>query len=208
MTIKDRKRLDDPFSQRARKEGYPARSVYKLEEIDLKYKLFKPGQKVLDLGCSPGSWTLYAAGKVGPKGQVLGLDLVIPSSTFPPQVTLIEANLLDADIEELKIETGTFDLVLSDMAPKTMGRREVDQARSLELSQTAWQWAAKLLKFKGNFVFKIFQSQDCDDFVRTLKTHFASINRLKPKATRSQSLETYVIAQKYNAKPHCCPAKG
>ena len=197
MAIKDPKRLDDHYSQKARKEGYPARSVYKLEEIDQKYKLVQGGQRVLDLGCSPGSWTLYVAAKVGLKGRVVGLDLALPANSFPSNVNLIEADLLDNNIE-LVSGDGPFDLILSDMAPKTMGRRDVDQTRSLALVEIAWSWALQLLKPKGHFVFKVFQSQDADDFIlQNLKTKFDSINRLKPKATRNQSLETFVVCRKY-----------
>lgn len=197
MTIKDRSRLDDHYSQKARQEGFPARSVYKLEEIDQKHRLFKPGQKVLDLGCAPGSWSLYAADKVGSQGRVIGLDLDPPTSSFPPQVAILKADLLEDRMDELVSETAPFDLVLSDMAPRTMGRREVDQARSLELCRMAWAWAERLLKPGGHFLFKIFQSQDGDDFIRGLQPCFAKITRLKPKATRSHSLETFVLAKGY-----------
>jgi len=197
MAIKDRSRLDDHYSQKARQEGFPARSVYKLEEIDQKHKLFKAGQKVLDLGCAPGSWSLYAAGKVTPQGRVIGLDLDPPTNSFPPQVTILKADLLEDRMDELVRETAPFDLVLSDMAPRTMGRREVDQARSLELCRMAWAWAERLLRPGGHFLFKIFQSQDGDDFVRGLQPRFEKITRLKPKATRSQSLETFVLARGY-----------
>jgi len=196
MAIKDRKRVDDHYSQRARKEGFPARSVYKLEEIDQKYKLLKTGQKVLDLGCAPGSWTLYAAGKVGLKGRVIGVDLELPAAAFPPQVSLFKGDLLENPLE-LVAGAAPFDLVLSDMAPKTMGRREVDQARSLELCRVAWAWAEKMLAGGGHFLFKLFQSQDGDDFIRTLQPRFSRIIRLKPKATRSQSLEIFVLGLKY-----------
>lgn len=201
MTIKDKKRLNDHYSQKARKEGYPARSVYKLEEIDQKYKLFKPGQNILDLGCAPGSWTLYAAEKVGFKGKVLGIDLQSVDRSFPPQVRVLQADLLACNQELIEVE-GPFDLVLSDMAPKTMGRREVDQARSLELCQMAGYWADINLKRGGHFLFKIFQSQEGDDFIQNLKHKYTKISRLKPKATRSQSLEVFVLAQNFLGLPN------
>ena len=197
MAIKDKKRVDDHFSQKARKEGYPARSVYKLEEIDQKYKLLKPGQKILDLGCAPGSWTLYAAEKVGFQGRVVGIDLQRIDRSFPPQVRVLQADLLECGRDLISGE-GPFELVLSDMAPKTMGRKEVDQARSLELCEMAWDWARALLKPGGHFLFKIFQSQEGDDFIRGLKSDFAKISRQKPKATRSQSLEVFVLAQGFS----------
>lgn len=196
MAIKDIKRVNDHFSQKARKDGYPARSVYKLEEIDQKYKLLKSGQKVLDLGCAPGSWALYAAEKVGLNGRIVGIDLQRVDCGFPPQVRVLQADLLECG-QDLISGEGPFELVLSDMAPKTMGRKEVDQARSLELCEMAWAWARALLKPGGHFLFKIFQSQDGDDFIRDLKSHFAKITRLKPKATRSQSLEIFVLGQGY-----------
>jgi len=196
MAIKDHKRLDDHFSRKARQEGYPARSVYKLEEIDQKYRLLKAGQKVLDLGCAPGSWTLYAAAKVGPRGRVIGLDLQPISSAFPPQVKIWQADLLADESLGLVLAEAPFDLVLSDMAPKTMGRREVDQARSLELCQIAWNWAEKMLLPGGHFLFKIFQSQEGENYIKeSLQKNFSKIIRLKPKATRSQSLEMFVLGQ-------------
>lgn len=202
MTIKDRSRINDHYSQKARKEGFPARSVYKLEEIDQKYRLLKPGQHILDLGCAPGSWSLYAAGMVGPKGRVLGIDISPVSAAFPPQVRVLQGDLLEVD-KSVAYDEAPFDIVLSDMAPKTMGRREVDQARSLELCQMAWAWAEALLKPGGHFIFKIFQSQDGDNFIRTFTKNFTKITRLKPKATRSESLEIFVLGQNFskNSKP-------
>lgn len=199
MAIKDHTRLDDHYSKKARQEGFPARSVYKLEEFDQKFRLFKPGQRVLDLGCAPGSWTLYAAGKVGEKGRVVGLDLTAPTLTFPPQVRVEQADLLENRLDLVEGE-GPFDLVLSDMAPKTSGRREVDQARSLELCQMAWSWAERLLKPGGHFLFKLFQSPEGDALVKTLTPRFQNVTRLKPKATRSQSLEIFVLARGLLAK--------
>jgi 23S rRNA (uridine2552-2'-O)-methyltransferase len=194
MTVKDRARLDDHYSRQARQEGFPARSVYKLEEFDRKYKLFRPGQRVLDLGCAPGSWTLYAAGKVGEKGRVVGLDLTAPGVAFPPQVRIEQADLLENRLELVAGE-GPFDVILSDLAPKTSGRREVDQARSLELCRVAWFWAERLLRPGGRFLFKLFQSAEGDAFVLSLAPRFRKITRLKPKATRARSVEIFVLAQ-------------
>ncbi|MDR2442283.1 MAG: RlmE family RNA methyltransferase [Deltaproteobacteria bacterium] len=197
MTIKDRQRLDDHYSRLARKEGYPARSVYKLEEFDMKYKLFRPGLKVLDLGCAPGGWTLYAAGKVGPRGLVVGLDLNKPSSSaFPEQVKLFESDLLAMEPEVIA-PFKPFDLVLSDMAPKTTGRSEVDQSRSLELCQAAWQIAKDALKPTGAFLFKVFQSPQADILAKNLAPLFGRQLWLKPKATRKQSMEIFILNLKF-----------
>ena len=190
MTIKDRSRLDDHYSRKARQAGYPARSVFKLEEIDRKYHLFQPGQRILDLGCAPGGWSLYAAHKVGREGLVLGLDLKLPSLKGEHQLLFLTVDLLTAS-PDLVSPKGPFDLVLSDLAPATCGRKEVDQARSLALTQAAWAWAEVLLKPEGHFLYKIFQSPEGEGFHRGLKEKFNKIELLKPKATRSQSREIF-----------------
>jgi 23S rRNA (uridine2552-2'-O)-methyltransferase len=191
VAVKDQSRLDDHYSRQARQSGYPARSVYKLEEIDRKYRLFRKGQRVLDLGCAPGSWSLYAARKVGEGGLVLGLDLHLPDyKKDEPQLFFLLADLLAASPELVRPQ-GPFDLVLSDLAPATCGRKEVDQARSLALVQVAWTWAEVLLKPGGHFLYKIFQSPEGEDFSRELKKKFNKIELLKPKATRSRSREIF-----------------
>lgn len=197
MTIKDQRRLDDHYSRKARKEGYPARSVWKLEEFDRKYGLFKPGQKVLDLGCAPGGWTLYAAAKVGAGGLALGYDLALPKGQkFPAQVVLREADLAEIDSAEA-VDLGPFDAVLSDMAPKTTGRREIDQALSLRLCLIAWDWARKSAKKGGFFLLKIFQSPDGDRFLKSLEPYFRKRTLLKPQATRKESQEIYFLGQAF-----------
>lgn len=200
MTVKDRARLDDHYSRQARRDGYPARSVYKLEEIDRRRRLFRPGQKVLDLGCAPGGWSLYAAGRVGAGGRVLGLDLKNPSGpAWPPQAIFRAADVLTADPEAWRAE-GPFDLTLSDLAPATTGRREVDQARSLELARAAWAWAQSLLKPGGHLVFKIFQSLAGDEFIRGLGRAFKEVDRIKPRASRRQSQEIFVLGLFFRAQ--------
>jgi 23S rRNA (uridine2552-2'-O)-methyltransferase len=192
VTIKDRSRLDDHYSRLARQAGYPARSVYKLEELDKKYHLLRPNQKVLDLGCAPGSWSLYAAKRVGPDGLVLGLDLQtqVLKGEPPPQLIFLVVDILETS-PKLVESRGPFDLVLSDLAPATCGRKEVDQARSLALVQAAWSWAEVLLKPGGHFLYKIFQSPEGDGFSQSLKKNFNKIELLKPKATRTSSREIF-----------------
>jgi 23S rRNA (uridine2552-2'-O)-methyltransferase len=186
--------LDDLYSRQARQAGYPARSVYKLEELDRKYRLFQPGQRVLDLGCAPGSWSLYVARKVGPGGLVLGLDLRPPilksEAKTLPQLSFQAADLL-ASSPELAEPHGAFDSILSDLAPATSGRKEVDQTRSLVLVQAAWAWAEVLLKPGGYFLYKIFQSPEAEAFSKNLREKFNKIELLKPKATRSRSMEIF-----------------
>jgi 23S rRNA (uridine2552-2'-O)-methyltransferase len=197
MAIKDRSRIDDYYSRKARKENYPARSVWKLEELDRRYRLFAKGQKVLDLGCAPGSWSLYAAKMVGPGGMVLGLDVCPPDARgFPANVIVMGADLLSASAA-LAASYGPFGVVLSDMAPKTTGRKEIDQARSLELCRAAWDWAGNLLAPGGDFLVKIFQSQEGEAFARDLAARFGALVRLKPMATRRQSQEIYILGREY-----------
>jgi 23S rRNA (uridine2552-2'-O)-methyltransferase len=193
MAIKDRNRLDDYYSQKARQEKYPARSVWKLEEFDAKYRLFKLGQRVLDLGCAPGSWSLYVGKAVGPKGLVLGLDLAPPRGvSFPENILIRQADLLT---DSLEVASGyaPFQVILSDMAPKTTGRKEIDQAKSLELCQMAWTWVKSLSDLGVDFLFKIFQSPEGDAFLKSLKTCYKQQFRLKPKATRKESQEIFVL---------------
>jgi len=159
--------------------------------MDRKHRLFRPGQRVLDLGCAPGSWSLYAARKVGPAGLVLGLDLKPPTlKNSEPQLFFLAADLL-ASSPDLAEPRGPFDLVLSDLAPATCGRKEVDQARSLALVQAAWAWAEALLKPGGHFIYKIFQSPEGEEFCRNLKEKFNQVELLKPRATRSRSREIF-----------------
>jgi len=190
MTIKDRSRLDDHYSRQARKEGYPARSIYKLEELDRKYHLFRLGLRVLDLGCAPGSWSLYAARKVGAGGLVLGLDLQLPALKIEPYLFFKSVDIL-AVSPEFAATQAPFDIVLSDLAPATSGRKEVDQARSLVLVQAAWGWARALLKPGGCFLYKIFQSPEGENFCKNLKENFNKVELLKPRATRGRSMEIF-----------------
>ncbi|MDR2368289.1 MAG: RlmE family RNA methyltransferase [Deltaproteobacteria bacterium] len=193
MTIKDRKRLDDYYSQKARKENYPARSVWKLEEFDAKYRLFRAGQRVLDLGCAPGSWSLYAGKAVGPGGLVLGLDVAPPeASGFPGNVIIRGADLL-TDGPDLAAGYGPFQVILSDMAPRTSGRKEIDQAKSLGLCSMALGWAKALSAPGGDFLFKIFQSPDGDGFLKEVGSYYEKQVRLKPRATRKGSQEIFVL---------------
>ena len=201
MAVKDRSRLDDHYSRQARQAGYPARSVYKLEELDRKYRLFRPNQRVLDLGCAPGSWSLYAARKVGSKGRVLGLDLRPPAfkGETLPQLFFQTADILATSLE-LAEPQGPFDLVLSDLAPATSGRKEVDQSRSLVLVQAAWDWAGALLKPGGHFLYKVFQSPEGEDFSKNLKEKFNKVELLKPRATRGRSMEIFGLGLGFKSK--------
>jgi len=141
MAVKKKKKInkwdDDHYTKLAKKENYPARSVYKLKEIDKKFSIFKNGQRVLDLGCAPGSWLKYAAQKAGKKGVVVGVDLKPVRIETEENVTTIEGDIFEREILDCILENGHFDVVMSDMAPNTIGNKHADSARSVALAETA-----------------------------------------------------------------------
>lgn len=183
-------RTQDIYAKRARREGYPARSVYKLEEIDRRIRLLRKGMSVLDLGASPGSWTLYAAEKVGREGRVVGLDLKPLRSEVPPQATFRVGDVREETVESLQ---GPFDVVLSDMAPDTSGHRDLDQYRSYELFEAAASLAAGTLVEGGNFVGKIFQGPEFEQARDELRARFEKVRVIRPKATRDVSYEVFLV---------------
>jgi 23S rRNA (uridine2552-2'-O)-methyltransferase len=193
----------DYYFLKAKTENYAARSVFKLQEIDERFRLLKPGYKVLDLGAAPGSWSQYASGKVGAQGRVLGIDLQ------PVKLTLPNAVFVTADMRELDLATTLaqagiappFDVVLSDMAPKTTGIRITDQARSLELCELALATAERFLRPRGSFVCKLFHSEEFEGFRAALRARFGRVEVLRPKSTRKESKEVFFIAQLYQPGP-------
>jgi 23S rRNA (uridine2552-2'-O)-methyltransferase len=191
--LKDKHQRHDVFHQRARKEGFAARSVYKLEEIDRKHHLLRPGQRVLDLGCRPGSWLQYAARIVGPRGALVGLDRQ-PLEVAIPQARIVVGDVHEVSVLELKGNLGGFDLVLSDMAPDTSGVRHLDQARSETLFERALAIAEEVLSPGGAFVGKLFQGPDFKNLVARCRAGFDKIHTVKPKGSRPDSIELYVVA--------------
>lgn len=186
----------DHYFKKAKQENYPARSVYKLEEIEKSSRLLSPGAAVLDLGACPGSWTLYAASRVGPSGRVLAIDLNPAGTAFPPHVTYLTGDMLDPapEILEAFSRLGPFDVVLSDMAPKTTGIKFTDQARSLELCEAALAVAVARLKPGGAFVVKIFQGPDAPAYLKALRDAFDKVRVAKPKSSRAESKEIFYVA--------------
>jgi 23S rRNA (uridine2552-2'-O)-methyltransferase len=181
----------DAYGERARKEGYPARSVYKLEEIDRRCHLIRGGQRVLDLGASPGSWTLYAARKVGASGEVLGLDLSPPRGALPRQARFEVRDVFEVTPEELG--GSVWDVVLSDMAPSTTGHRATDMARSYLLFMQALDLARSVLKPGGSFVGKIFQGVDFPAAQKAMRETFETTRVMRPVATRDISYEVFLV---------------
>ncbi len=184
---------DDAYARRARTEKYLARSVYKLQEIDKKYRIIREGFKVLDLGCFPGSWSQYAIEKAGPGGEVAGVDVTRPGSVLSPGFTFIQGDVLDMDVERLARDVGTRDLVLSDLAPATTGIRSTDAVRSTRLAGRALEIALKVLRTGGHFVCKVFEGQDLKPFKEQASGHFQQIRLFRPSAVRKGSREVYII---------------
>ncbi len=184
-------RPQDVFGKRAKTQGYPARSVYKLEEMDRRLRLFRRGQRVLDLGAAPGSWTVYASQCVGPKGSVIGVDVRPTKAELPANVTMREADALTISAQELG-GCRTFDVVLSDMAPSTSGVRSRDQYLSYELFMCALNLACQVLKPMGSYLGKLFQGPEFEDARRATAASFHKVRILKPEASRKESYEVFV----------------
>jgi len=183
----------DHYSTLAKKENFPARSVYKLKEIQQKYNIIKKGDKVLDLGCSPGSWLIYAAGLTGKKGRVTGVDLKPLSVKIPSNTRIYTADILSIDDEFYELTGKDFNVILSDMAPATTGNKSVDAARSFNLCEAALSIAQKTLMPGGSFVCKIFQGEDFKKFSDSVKAGFKKSRIFKPKSSRKASKEIYII---------------
>jgi len=193
----------DKYFKKAKQEGFAARSVYKLQEIDQKFKILKAGQTVLDLGAAPGSWSQWASTKIGPSGRILGVDLS-PVTVSLPNATFIQADLRDLDLEDVFRAHGftpPFDLVISDMAPKTTGIKSVDQARSLELCELALDVANRFLRPGGAFVCKFFQCGEFGQLRGEIKKAFERVEAMKPDSTRSISKEIFLVGLRKKQNP-------
>ena len=186
---------EDHLTRRAKSENYPARSVYKLEEIQNRFRVIKKNDKVLDLGCAPGSWLLYAAKEVKDQGRVFGIDLKQIDIDLPQNVSAIQDDILNLNNRSFLDEIKKFNVVLSDMAPATTGRKDVDALRSFELCRMALKVADDFLTADGNFVCKIFQGNDFNSFQKNVKSKFKSCKIFKPESCRKQSKEIYIIAK-------------
>lgn len=182
--------MKDSFYNKAKREGYRARSIYKLFELNKKYELIKKSDRVLDIGAAPGSW-LQACSNLAK--FVLGVDIQEIKNLRANNVKTLKLDINDKDILE-KIE-GKFDVVISDVAPKTSGIIDIDQDKSLQLSKRAFFIAKNKLIENGNFLCKIFQSADVDKFIQELRKYFKFIKMSKPIASRKHSKEIYIICK-------------
>lgn len=183
----------DHYTRRAQKENYAARSVYKLAEIQKKHRVIKKRDRVLDLGCAPGSWLQFAAEQTGDKGKVVGIDLKPVTIRLPDHVQAVVGDI-DELFQEAHPALGSgFSVVLSDMAPATTGNKHADSVRSFVLCETALAVAEKALKPGGHFVCKIFQGEDFKAFCDNVKKRFNKMLRFKPQSSRKGSKEIFVI---------------
>ena len=193
-----REHFADPFVQRAQSEGWRSRAVFKLEEIDRREKLLKPGQVCLDLGAAPGAWSQYAARRVGRKGRVVASDLL-------PMAELPGVEFVQGDFREEQVFAQLLsllperqvDVVLSDMAPNLSGVDVIDQPRSMYLAELALDMAARVLKPGGDALIKVFQGSGFQEMVQGARGRFARVKLVKPQASRSRSPEMYLLAMQF-----------
>ncbi len=181
----------DSYFKKAKEENYPARSVYKLQEINKKYRLIKPGDFVLDIGCAPGSWMIYLSEKVGRKGKVIGIDIVDLKIPLKENMKFIKGDVR-------KFVNGfdeKFDVIVSDAAPGTSGVHFVDVAKSLELAEASLDIVKKSLKPRGIFICKIFEGDGTSEFLEEIKNLFIFVKSFRPSAVRKYSREFYLVAK-------------
>ena len=191
----NKEHADDPYVQRAHKEGWRSRAVYKLEELDQKYNLIQPGMSIIDLGAAPGGWSQYVAKRVGGKGKVIAIDVLDMESIN--SVNFIQGDFTEQEIyESLREIVGQnpIDLVLSDMAPNISGISSVDQPRAMYLAELAADFALEVLPADGGLLVKLFQGTGFDDYVKMLRSKFTKVLIRKPEASRARSRETYALA--------------
>ncbi|MCX7032031.1 MAG: RlmE family RNA methyltransferase [Spirochaetes bacterium] len=186
----------DYYWQKSKDQGYPARSVWKLQEMQERFRLLDAGPHVLDLGCSPGSWSLMVLENLGGRGVLTGVDLDEPDAKLRsrPGFTFLQGDFMDPAVLASVVARGPFDVVLSDAAPSTSGNRIRDTERSLELGRAVLAAASACLRPGGNLALKIFQGGSERELLETLRAGFETTRAFKPKASRSESMETYFVA--------------
>jgi len=188
----------DPYVQKARRDGWRSRAVYKLEEIDDRERLLRPDMTCVDLGAAPGSWSQYVGEKLKGRVRIVAIDL-LPMDGLP-NTEFIQGDFMDeavlSELQELLGE-GKVDLVMSDLAPNISGNRAIDQPRAMYLAELALDFARQVLGKRGNFVIKLFQGAGIDPFVADVRSSFSSVKVRKPRASRAGSREVYLVARNY-----------
>lgn len=189
---------NDTWSRKAAKEGFRARSVYKLQELDERFHLLRSGQTVLDIAAAPGSWLQYVSKRIGPKGLAIGFDLT-PIQPIAENVRTFQQDITKSEEVDALLTAEhlpPIDLVLSDIAPSTSGIRDVDQWRSIELNQAVLAIAQRWLKSGGACVLKVFRGADFDAFLRDVKAEWSDVKMMSPRASRDRSREVYLVMRK------------
>ena len=190
----------DFWSKKAAQSGYPARSVWKLEELDKKFQLFKKDSAVLDLGAAPGSWTMYAIERCGKGGRVVSVDLIsLSASIVSEKLILVQGDMTAPDVRRSVAERGPYSLILCDAAPATTGNRTVDTAASNALAEAALSYAEEMLMQGGSFVAKVFQGGGERELIQKMKSLFSAAKTFKPEASRNRSFEVYVVGLELRA---------
>jgi 23S rRNA (uridine2552-2'-O)-methyltransferase len=190
--------VNDSYVKKAKKEGYRARSAYKLQEIDKKYKLIRPGLNVIDLGAAPGGWSQYARTRLGKKDHLVAVDL-LPIKPIEG-VEIIQGDFTDENIQKRIseiFEDQRIDLVLSDIAPNISGIALADQARSIGLAEAVFYWSCNVLAKDGALLMKVFQGSGFDQLRQEILRRFQSVVTKKPDASRSRSAEVYLLARRF-----------
>lgn len=187
--------FNDPYVHQAQKQGYRCRSAFKLLEMDEKYKIFRPGMNVLDLGCFPGGWCQVAMQCLKATGMVIGIDKQLMNEL--PNVIFCHGDILESKVERF-LEGKSFHVVLSDLAPSCTGHAPTDRLKMEELTSMVWQFALKILLPQGTLVMKIFHGHD--ELINSMNSFFQSVRYAKPSASRSASKEIYVIASQFKGK--------
>ena len=193
-TVSER-RYEDHYGRLAKQKGYPARSVFKLQEMQQRFRLLRPGARVLDLGASPGSWSQYCLQQIGGRGSLTAVDLkeLRIRTPGPPAFRFLRADLFDQSLGERLRREGPYDLVLSDAAPETSGSHLVDAQGSLDLARQALRIASASLRPGGHLVVKVFQGGEEKGLLEEMKSSFERARAYKPAASRSESREVYFL---------------
>lgn len=195
-------KLRDTYYKKAKQQGYRSRAAYKLLELQERFRIFRTGQLIVDLGAAPGGWMQVAAKLVGPSGKVLGVDLQPIEAFQQKNIIVIQGDIMAMETEQRIMEYlgRPADSVISDLAPKLTGIRDTDEARSLELNRTAVEVANRLLRPGGSFLIKSFVSEGLRIFSAELEKQFGSVQRTRPDASRKGSSEIYFFAKDYRPR--------
>jgi 23S rRNA (uridine2552-2'-O)-methyltransferase len=194
--------INDPFVKEAKYLGYRSRATFKIIEIDEKFKIFSQGKTIADLGSSPGGWSQIVSSKVG-LGKIFAVDL-LPMDSING-VSFIQGDFNDPNIQNkltknLADSDGKFDIIMSDMAENTCGDKKTDHLRMINILESILDFSLKFLKDDGCIIAKSFQGGSSFDFFNEIKKHFSSVQNFKPKSSRKESSETYIVAQNFNLK--------